>query len=122
MGSHSIFINCQFNIQKNYIMLKGCFSFLLLATFAITLSSSFLTKRQTNEISNQCAGAECQKCQDFGGESEFNCLQSCSLCPLCQIFFIKPGCDYCTEGVQACEENCIRGRQICKKWEEEGCC
>merc|ERR1712004_166016 len=94
---------------QNYIKMKAIFVILLLALFAISLSSSSsLVKRQTSR------GRDCSKCKDFGGNSNYNCNKQCELCPLCKVFSAK-GCNYCKQGTGSCKRKCNSGKSICKK-------
>merc|ERR1712083_419888 len=121
-------------------MLKGYISLILLAAIAISLTSSSIVKRQIKPIDpidpirpidpttpitsvtpitevdqKECANA-CARCADFGDSGlNFNCAQSCGFCPLCRLFYVKPGCDYCTEGTDVCKVNCIKGKEICRR-------
>merc|ERR1712008_604549 len=65
---------------------------------------------------DECPGNEaCSKCDAFGENHQFTCDQSCNMCPLCKIFYVKPGCDYCDQGVSVCQDNCKIGEVICDK-------
>ena len=64
-----------------------------------------------------CPGtSECSICDDFQG-SDFglgDCDASCNMCPLCALFYVKPGCDYCKNGVDGCKRDCKNGKRICE--------
>ena len=64
-----------------------------------------------------CPGSSsCSKCADFNGDSVFgDCDNSCNMCPLCALFYVKPGCDYCKKGVDGCKKDCKEGMAICDK-------
>ena len=63
-----------------------------------------------------CPGSQsCSKCSDFGSDEDIQCEQKCKLCPLCKIFYVKPGCDYCGEGVEGCTRDCNKGKIICNQ-------
>ena len=65
---------------------------------------------------DECPGsAACSKCDAFGEGFQFTCDQSCNMCPLCKIFYVKPGCDYCDQGVSVRQDNCKIGEVICDK-------
>merc|ERR1712156_826137 len=64
-----------------------------------------------------CSEADCSQCSVFQGGDSFktNCDQSCALCPLCSLFYIRPGCDYCNDGPEVCTRNCKKGIALCEK-------
>ena len=63
-----------------------------------------------------CPGSQsCSKCNDFGSDEDVQCEQQCKLCPLCKIIYVKPGCDYCGEGVEGCTRDCQKGKIICNQ-------
>merc|ERR1712037_450295 len=82
---------------------------------AIGLSSAFVVKREADP--SVCPGSSsCSKCADFNGDSVFgDCDNSCNMCPLCALFYVKPGCDYCKKGVDGCKKDCKEGMAICDK-------
>merc|ERR1739838_252104 len=100
---------------------------------ALSFTSAALVKRRTNsrirpirpisdispisprQSSSVCDGSfDCGRCDDFGNDGlNFNCDQSCGLCPLCALFYIKPGCDYCKQGTNSCKRNCKDGIVKC---------
>jgi len=84
---------------------------------AIGLSSAFVVKREAEPEPSVCPGSSsCSKCADFNGDSVFgDCDNSCNMCPLCALFYVKPGCDYCKKGVDACKKDCKEGMAICDK-------
>merc|ERR1712217_947336 len=110
-----------FNVSEKTInffrMSKICLSVLIFALIGLT--SSF----NINQY-NQCpSSTDCSQCDAFNSNSNFNfasCEKSCELCPLCALFKDSPiqGCQYCNEGTQKCQEDCILGEQICKKCKE----
>jgi len=47
-----------------------------------------------------------------------NCEGLCGLCDLCDAAKVQnpaPGCEYCTQGVDACTATCKAGQAICAK-------
>merc|ERR1712141_792528 len=104
------------------IMSKICVSLVIFVLIGLSTS-----KPQNSRIGiddTTCPGtAACAKCENaFSSNNDGykfeNCEKSCDLCPLCKLFHISPGCDYCGDNYEAvadCKGNCVIGETICPK-------
>merc|ERR1711981_88106 len=123
MGTRKAFSQSRLNYSK-IIMSKICMGLLIFVL--IGLSTSSVVKRTAEPAEARidvedttCPGVDaCSKCDAFKATDAhkfLSCDQSCSLCPLCSIMYVKPGCDYCKEGVTDCKDNCSIGAVVCDK-------
>ena len=71
------------------------------------------------QISESCPGTqECTnaRCNDFdSAPNQVDCEAKCGWCPLCKLIYVKPGCDFCIDGVKGCEKLCKEYSIVCDK-------